>query len=149
MRLLSPVFALFVGVPILEIWLFLQVGRRIGILPTMATIVLTAAAGAWLVRQQGMAVLKRAQQSMDRGVLPANELVDGVLILAAGLLLLTPGFFTDAVGFALLLPPSRALVRVWAMRQLQGRIVMQQRSQQVRAADMEIVDSSPPDDPDE
>ncbi len=139
--LLSPIFLLFVGVPILEIWLFLLVGGRIGTINTILVIILTAAAGTQLVRQQGLAVLRRAQEATNQGRLPANELLDGVLILVAGVLLLTPGFFTDAVGFMLLIPPTRAVVRRMIMERLQHRITVQ--TAHPRAADMEIVDDSP------
>jgi len=153
MVLLSPLFWLFVGVPLIEVALFAFIGSRIGVLATIVVVILTAAAGASLVRRQGMAVLQRAQNSMNRGVVPTTELVDGVLILAAGLLLLTPGFFTDAVGFFLLIPGGRALIRAWALRRLEGRVVQMGPDYQgfgspherrgPRASQIEIVDRSP------
>ncbi len=139
----SPLFLAFVGVPIIEIYLFLLVGGRIGTLNTMIVIILTAAIGTQLVRQQGMIVLRRAQESMNAGRLPANEMVDGVLILAAGLLLLTPGFFTDAVGFLLLIPPTRAIMRRYVLARIQDRITLHAASRGPRASEMEIVDDSP------
>ena len=101
--------ALFIGVPILEIAILIEVGGWIGLWPTIGLIVLTAVVGTALLRQQGLAALARAQDNLDRGVLPVKEVFDGLCLMAGGALLLTPGFVTDAVGFALLLPPLRAL----------------------------------------
>jgi len=99
-------------VPLVEIWLLIEAGGVIGALPTVALVVLTAVVGAWLLRLQGLATLRRLQQSLEQGVLPETVLVEGVLLLLAGALLLTPGFVTDVIGFALLWPPSRqALAR--------------------------------------
>jgi len=99
---------LFVLVPLVEIYLLIQVGGVIGALPTIALVVLTAVLGAGLMRVQGLSTLARAQASLDRGEIPATELLEGVLILMAGAVLLTPGFVTDAIGFVLLVPPWRA-----------------------------------------
>lgn len=142
MFLFSPLFWVFVGVPILEIWLFLVVGRRIGIFMTVGMVVLTAAVGSTLMRRQGMAVLRRAQEMVGHGRLPARELIDGVMILAAGLLLLTPGFFTDAIGFTLLVPPARAAIRELVKARLQARLIVRRP----RASQMEFVDDSASDD---
>lgn len=98
---------LFLIVPLVEIYLLIQAGGAIGALNTMALVVLTAVAGAWLLRWQGLATLRRVQQSLERGELPETALVEGVLLLLAGALLLTPGFVTDAVGFVLLVPNAR------------------------------------------
>ena len=103
--------ALFIGVPILEIAILIEVGGWIGLWPTIGLIVLTAVVGTALLRQQGLAALARAQDNLDRGVLPVKEVFDGLCLMAGGALLLTPGFVTDAVGFALLLPPLRAVLR--------------------------------------
>ncbi len=103
---------LFLVVPLAEIYLLIQAGGAIGALNTVALVVLTAVAGAWLLRLQGLATLRRVQQSLDQGELPETALVEGVLLLLAGALLLTPGFITDVFGFALLVPASRmALAR--------------------------------------
>lgn len=108
-------FIAFVIVPIVEITLFLKVGSLIGIPATIALILLTAIAGTMLVRSQGLQVISKIQQSAQRGEAPVDALVQGACVLAAGLLLLTPGFATDALGFALLIPPVRSFVisRVW------------------------------------
>lgn len=110
-------FALFVAVPIVEIALFIQVGGWLGLLPTLAIVVATAALGTFLVRRQGLAELARIQGSLSELRDPTRPLAHGAMILASGLLLLTPGFFTDGVGFALLVPGVRdAVMRFVAAR---------------------------------
>jgi len=102
---------LFFTVPLAEIYILIKVGGVIGALPTIALVVLTALAGAALMRAQGFSTLARIRRSLDVGELPAVALLEGAVILAAGALLLTPGFVTDAVGFACLMPPwRRALI---------------------------------------
>ena len=100
-------FLAFLLVPLAEIYLLISVGGAIGAGWTIALVVFTALAGAALVRAQGFATLARARAQLARGQPPALEMLEGLLLFAAGALLLTPGFFTDAVGFALLLPPLR------------------------------------------
>jgi UPF0716 protein FxsA len=102
----------FIGVPLLEIALFIKVGGWIGLGPTLALIILTAVIGAWMMRQQGISVLLRAQRQLAEGVLPVAEVFEGLCLVVAGALLLTPGFFTDALGALLLVPAvRRALYR--------------------------------------
>ena len=110
------ILALFIGIPLIEIYLFIQVGGAIGVWSTIGLVILTAFIGTALLRQQGLATLARAQSELDRQQLPVRELFDGVCLLVGGLLLLTPGFLTDALGFALLIPPLRAILGrgVWA-----------------------------------
>lgn len=102
-------FLLFVGVPLVELYLLIQVGSGIGALPTIGLSILTAVIGAALVRVQGFGVLMRVRSAMDRGDVPALEMMDGALLLVAGLMLLLPGFVTDTLGFLLLVPPLRQL----------------------------------------
>jgi UPF0716 protein FxsA len=110
-------FALFVAVPLIEIALFIQVGGFIGLWPTLAIVVLTALAGTWLVRSQGRLALGELRRSLNELNDPTEPLAHGAMILFSGALLLTPGFFTDAVGFALLVPGVRtALIRAIAKR---------------------------------
>ena len=114
-----PVFLLlFLLVPLVEIYFLIVVGGWIGALPTVALVVLTAVIGAALARHQGLATLRRLQANMERGEAPALELVEGALLLIGALLLLTPGFFTDAVGFACLLPPTRHALALWALQHM-------------------------------
>lgn len=100
-------FLAFLVVPLAEIYLLIQVGSVIGALPTVALVVLTAALGAVLIRSQGLRTLERMRAAADRGEIPAVEIIEGVCLLAAGALLLTPGFVTDTVGFLLLIPALR------------------------------------------
>ena len=106
-------FLIFVGVPILEIALFIQVGGAIGLWPTLAIVILTALAGTVLMRLQGLHALSRLKQSLATGGDPVGPIAHGALILVAGVLLLTPGFFTDAVGLSLLVPPVRETLIRW------------------------------------
>lgn len=114
-------FLIFVGVPLLEIALFIQVGGLIGLGWTLATVVLTALLGTWLVRTQGLMAINDLRNSFSDIRDPTEPLVHGAMILIAGAMLLTPGFFTDAVGFLLLFPPFRRA----AYSYLRSRIRMQ------------------------
>ena len=100
-------FILFVSVPIIEIGLFIQIGGSIGILPTLLIVILTAALGTWLERNQGLATLSSLKNQVDSFQNPTQQLAHGAMILFAGALLLTPGFFTDGFGFLLLVPRFR------------------------------------------
>jgi len=106
-------FLAFIGVPLIEITLFIQVGGAIGLGYTLLIVVLTAVLGTWLVRSQGIAALSDLQRSFGELQNPAEPLAHGAMILFSGALLLTPGFFTDAVGFALLVPAVRRAVFNW------------------------------------
>ena len=106
MRLILFLLVL-VGVPLIELYFLIQVGSEIGILPTIGVSLFTAALGGYLVRQQGFAVLARVRQVKDQGEPPALAVLDGALLLIAGLFLLLPGFVTDLIGFLLLIPPLR------------------------------------------
>ena len=101
----------FLVVPIIELYLFVQVADAIGFGSTLFWIVAVSIIGAWLVKREGMGALRRANQRVAQGEVPTDELVNGILILFAGALMLTPGFLTDATGLLLLFPPTRALVR--------------------------------------
>lgn len=107
MPLFRILFLLFLSIPIIEIYLLIQVGEVIGALPTIFIVVFTAVLGVALLRWQGLVTLTRVQAALARGELPAQALLEGALLLVAGALLLTPGFFTDAIGFALLISPLR------------------------------------------
>jgi UPF0716 protein FxsA len=98
---------IFMLVPIVEMWILIEVGGWIGALPTIALVVLTATLGLSLLKRQGLSTLLSARRKMDEGSIPASELVSGVMIAVGGALLLTPGFVTDAIGFALLIPQTR------------------------------------------
>ena len=119
--MLPLLFLAFLAVPFVELYVIIQVGQAIGVLNTIAVLIMVSAVGAWLVKREGLSVLRRAQARVDQGGLPGRELVDGVLILFAGALLLTPGFVTDLVGILLLLPPIRAGLRAGVVRALRRR----------------------------
>jgi len=104
------IFLAFIAVPAVEIALFIQIGGWLGLFPTLAVVFLTAAAGTVLLRRQGFDVIRRAQANMDAGELPVREVCDGLFLSLAGVLLLTPGFFTDAVGFLLFVPSLRTFL---------------------------------------
>ena len=102
---------LCIVLPVVELALLIKIGRTIDIGPTVALVVLTGVIGAALAKHQGLRTLARIQEHLARGTIPAKEMVDGLLILIAGAVLITPGVITDAFGFVLLIPPTRALVR--------------------------------------
>jgi UPF0716 protein FxsA len=113
------ILAAFIGVPLLEIAVFIQVGGWIGLGWTLALVILTAVLGTWQLRAQGLATLMRAREQIDHGALPARELFDGACLLVAGALLLTPGFVTDSAGFLLFFPPVRDILRELLARYVQ------------------------------
>jgi len=118
----SKLLLLFITVPLVEFFVLTKIGMRIGVLPTIATILITGILGAWLTRVQGLRTLRRFQQATKEGRLPHEEVMDGVMILVAGAVLLTPGFLTDAVGFLLLVPAVRTAVRIQLSNYLMRRI---------------------------
>lgn len=120
MRVLHLLLLLFIAVPIVEIWLLLQVGGTIGAVPTVGLVVLTAVVGAALVRAQGFSTILEVRGSLDAGEVPAVAIVEGIFLLVAGALLLTPGFVTDAIGFGCLVPPLR---RALIVRFIELRVV--------------------------
>ncbi|TVZ39978.1 UPF0716 protein FxsA [Alteromonadaceae bacterium 2753L.S.0a.02] len=126
---------LFIVIPILEMWLLITVGSVIGALPTIGLVFLTAMMGLALLRQQGFSTLIRAQTRMQQGELPASEMIEGIFLAVGGALLLTPGFFTDALGFCCLIPGLRQIIISWGMKHIKIRNVhvhsqgFQQRSQ--------------------
>ena len=110
------ILLLMIGVPIAEIAVFIEVGGWIGLWPTLLIVVLTAIIGTALLRHQGLATLRRVQESLEQNRLPLAEVFDGLCLLVAGALLLTPGFVTDGFGFLLFFPPFRALLRHFLAR---------------------------------
>lgn len=108
----------FILVPIAEIAVFIKAGEMIGLGWTLAVIILTAMIGTALLRQQGLKVLSQTQEKLNRGEMPVGELFTGLCLLVAGALLLTPGFITDAIGFALFLPPLRTILGYFVLRRL-------------------------------
>jgi len=105
--MLRVLLLLFLLVPLIEVYLFIQVGRVIGALPTIALCIFTAVSGTWLFRQQGIQTFRRVQEKVRSGEPPAVDMIEAVILLLTGLLLLVPGFFTDIVGLIFLIPPVR------------------------------------------
>lgn len=113
---------LFVVVPIAELYVIIQVGQAVGALNTIAILVAVSIAGAWLVKREGLSVMRRFRRQVEAGAVPGKEVADGVMIMLAGALLLTPGFLSDVLGILLLLPPVRAVVRATLLARLSGRV---------------------------
>lgn len=122
--MLPRLFLLFVTVPVLELFIFLMLGQRIGIGATFAIILLTGFLGAYLAKSQGLKALARYQESLAQGRLPHEAIIDSLLILVAGVLLLTPGFLTDGIGFALLAPSIRDVIRGRLEKSIKERITV-------------------------
>ena len=114
--------AMFIIVPLAELFVIIEIGSRIGYLYTILILILVSFGGAALAKRQGYSAMARIQEDFRQGRMPGDSLIDGALILSAALLLLTPGYITDAVGLLLLLPPVRLLVRRYARRRLQAAI---------------------------
>jgi UPF0716 protein FxsA len=114
---------LFIAVPIAELYVIIQIGTAIGILPTIALLILDSVLGAALMRAQGRAAWRRFNAAMAEGRVPGREVIDGALVIFGGALLLTPGFLSDILGLILLLPPTRALVRAMLVRRFAGRLM--------------------------
>lgn len=125
---------LFTVVPLVELAILLQLGRLMGLGATVALVLATGIAGAWLARWQGLAVLRRVQVDLAEGRMPAGALLDGALILAAGALLITPGLLTDLTGVTLLIPPLR--------RRL-GRHIADALRRRVQAGSVRVIDVDP------
>jgi UPF0716 protein FxsA len=114
--------AAFILVPLAELAVLIEVGGWLGVGPTLALIILTAVVGAWMLRRQGIAVLRRAQQQMHQGTVPLVEVFEGFCLVIAGALLLAPGFLTDTAGALLLLPPVRAFLYRRVRHQLEEQV---------------------------
>lgn len=130
--MLFRLFLIFSVVPIIEIWLLIKVGRVIGALPTVCLLLVISLVGAWLAKSQGLRTVAAIRDELAAGRLPAAGLLDGAMILAGGILLLTPGFFTDFLGLFFLFPLSRTLLKKWLGRVLErglskGTIIIHRR----------------------
>ncbi|MCS1351612.1 FxsA family protein [Mechercharimyces sp. CAU 1602] len=122
---------LLIAIPALEIWGLISVGRWLGAVPTVLMVVVTGVVGGYLARNEGMKTWQLANHRMKRGKLPGDEILDGISILSGGLLLLTPGFFTDFIGFLLLVPYTRAIVKLgmkkWLIKRMTRGDIMWRR----------------------
>ena len=117
--MLWKLFLAFTIIPVSEIYILIAIGGQIGILPSIALVILTGIVGASLARSQGLQTLGRIRDSFQQGVVPGEELLNALLIAIAGIVLLTPGFLTDAAGLFLLIPGTRTLCREWLKRRIE------------------------------
>ena len=106
------IFCVFIFVPIIEIVIFITVGSNIGIINTIGIILLTALIGIFLFRKKGIYLLFNAQHNLSKGIMPTEEIKGGIFLLISGLLLITPGFFTDLIGFAIFLKPIQSFIEL-------------------------------------
>jgi UPF0716 protein FxsA len=125
--MLAPLVLLFILVPLVELYVIIQVGQAIGALPTIAILLADSLLGSVLMRSQGRAVWRRFNEALSAGRPPAREVLDGGLVILGGAFLLTPGFVTDVFGLILLLPPTRALVRGALVRRFSRRFFVSRR----------------------
>ena len=126
--MLGYLILLFTVVPVVELALLIKIGQHIGVSYTLAIVILTGIVGAYLARSQGFRTLRRIQEDINQGLMPADKIFDGVMILCGGILLLTPGFVTDLIGFMALVPFTRHLIKLWLKRKIkdmiaQGRVI--------------------------
>lgn len=126
--MLGYLILLFTLIPIIELALLIKIGQYIGVGYTLGVVIFTGVAGAYLAKMQGLITLRRIQEDVNQGIMPADKLFDGVLILCSGILLLTPGFITDIIGFMGLIPLTRNLFKRWLKRKIeymisQGKVI--------------------------
>ena len=119
--MLLKLFLAFTIIPIIEIYLLIEIGSMFGALTAVALVILTGFLGAFLARMQGLQTLYRIQESLREGRMPSGELLDALLIVISGHVLLTPGFLTDSAGFLLLIPATRNAIKNWLRRQIELR----------------------------
>ncbi|HEV2814381.1 MAG TPA: FxsA family protein [Solirubrobacteraceae bacterium] len=122
--MLPLLVVLFITVPIVELFVILQIGDWLGLWPTIGLLIADSILGSLLMRSQGRAAWRRFNEALQAGRPPAREVLDGVLIVFGGALLLTPGFVTDVVGLTFLLPPTRAVLRGLLVRRFAGRMIV-------------------------
>ena len=116
---LNQLLIIFIILPILELAVLLRLDNAIGLFQTIILIFLTGIIGAWLVRQQGINILFRIKKEINNGNIPAKEMIDGVMLLIAGAVLITPGLITDSFGFLLLIPYTRNFIRKWIRNRIE------------------------------
>jgi len=117
-EMLGYLILLFTLVPIIELALLIKVGQYIGAMNTIMIVITTGILGAVLAKSQGIKALTNVQRDLDMGIMPANPIFDGVMILIGGVLLITPGIVTDGIGFLMLLPYTRSLIKYWIRRKI-------------------------------
>ena len=118
----AKLLILFIIVPVTELYILIEVAKKIGSLTTIGVIILTGVIGTYLVKNQGFMILRKIQEDLNEGIMPGDSLIQGAIILAGGILLLTPGFVTDILGFIFLAPVSRNIVKKYLLKWLKGKI---------------------------
>ena len=118
----TSLLAAFILMPLIELAVLLKVHDVVGLVNTLAIVIITGFVGAFLARAQGIMVLAQIKRDLAEGRMPAPRLMDGVMILIAGVLLITPGLITDAAGFLLLIPAVRTIIRAWLKRKLEAKL---------------------------
>jgi len=121
-NVLGYLLFLFIVVPLVELSLLIKIGQFIGVGYTLGIVIVTGITGAYLAKMQGLITLQRIQREVEQGIMPADRLFDGMVILCSGILLLTPGFITDLVGFMGLIPVTRNLFKQWLKRKIRDMI---------------------------
>ena len=118
----NKLLAVMVLVPVMELYLLIEIGKHIGVMATVGIIILTGLIGAYLVRSQGFMMLRKIRNDLHQNILPGDSLLQGVIILAGGIFLITPGFITDIAGFIFLIPVSRQIVKKYLLAWLKEKI---------------------------
>ncbi len=148
--MLPYLILLFVSMPLIELWLLLRLAEAIELGPTILVVIMTGVVGASLARRQGLRTYMRVQSDLAAGRMPASEIVDGLLILVAGVVLITPGLMTDVFGFCLLVPPIRAVLKRKVAAYFRSRMVVIHQTEHdvnqgfVDVEATEVTESSPP-----
>jgi len=120
--MLGYLILLFTVIPLLELTLLIRIGQYIGLGNTLAIVILTGVTGAYLARSQGLVTLIKIQEDINKGIMPGDKIVDGVMILCGGVTLLTPGLITDFFGFLVLIPFTRGLIKQWLKKKIQSMV---------------------------
>ena len=144
MRGFPVIAAFFIGVPLIEIYLFIQLGGLIGALPTVILVIVTALLGVSLLRAQGFSTMAKFQQEVSTGQLPATTMLEGVALIFGGALLLTPGFLTDTIGFLCLIPFTRRTIIAWLIKNMtvtsNGAFYQSHRQQSSNPHDPDVIE---------
>ena len=140
MRGFPIVAALFIGIPLIEIYLFIKLGGLIGAFPTVLLIIVTALIGVSLLRAQGFSTMAKFQQEVSTGQLPATTMLEGVALIFGGALLLTPGFLTDTIGFLCLIPFTRQTIIAWVIKNMTVSSSSFNRTGQARPHDPDVIE---------
>ncbi len=126
--MLGYLILLFTLVPIIELAILIEIGKHIGVFYTLAIVIITGVLGAILAKEQGLRTLKKIETDINSGIMPSEQIFDGVMILCGGILLLTPGLLTDIIGFLTLIPITRNLIKKWLKKKIreimdEGRVI--------------------------